>query len=450
VSKITVNDPVLTDNRLTSKLTVSNDLKKYLKTDTLFIEYDASISDDPSLLNLPLTATILPLAWLSGSDVYVGSLDQRFKASMDKLQEKFHKIYPLGKFTTIINTDKLVRNRVGEIDPEHRTALFFSGGVDSTYSLVSNLEHNPRLIMIWGIADFPYPERADHWEKTISIYTKQAHDLGLDIFFIKTNMSQILDNSRISHRFHRELYYGAVRSALQHTLMLLPISAPLSIGRFDRVLFPASDHIGITDQKLTPRASVPELDEMIVWADLDVKHDGYIVRNHKIFGAIAEYLKKEDLTINACVRSVLVDGKVNCSKCEKCLRTIAPLVLSGYDPNNLGFNVDESTFEQMKSLWLNRKLSGNNNHWRSLREAIPEEIKDDFYGSRKFFKWFRDYDFKSVEEIWFWLDLYMKIPYPLARQLDKVYRKFGIMIHDGPYNRDVERSRTQDSTDKNS
>ena len=444
MSKIIINDPLLKNNILTSKITVSNDLKKYIKADTLFIEYDSEVIAEQSLLNLPLTAAILPLAWLTGSDIYVGSLDKQFKVSMDKLQKKFHEIYPLGSFTTNIHADKLVQNNVGEIDINHRTALFFSGGVDSTYSLVTNLEKNPRMVMVWGIANFPFPEHADHWEKVISIYTDYANRKNLKINIIKTNMSQILDTFRISHRFHRELH-GDVRSAIQHTLMLVPISAPLSIGRFDRILFPASDHIGITDQKLTPRASIPELDEMIVWANLKVKHDGYIVRNQKIFGAISEYLKNENITINVCVNSVLVNGKVNCSQCEKCLRTIAPLVLSGYDPNNLGFNVDESTFEKMKSLWLDRKLSGNNNHWLSLREAIPEYIEDDIYGSREFFNWFRDYDFQSVKEIWFWLELYMRLPYPLAKQIDRVYRKFGIWIHDGPFNRTVERSRKLES-----
>ena len=435
MSKITINDPILTKNRLTSKVIVSKDLEKFIKTDNLFIEYDTDIDVDESLLNLPLTAALLPLAWLAGADVHVGSLDKRFKVSMDQLQQKFHEIYPLGQFITKIQVEELKENKVGEIDPKNRTGLFFSGGVDSTYSLITNLELNPRLIMIWGIADFPYPERADHWEKHISTCKSYAEKKNLEINIVKTNMSQIVDYHRIDHRFHRELYDGGLRYALQHTLMLLPIAAPLSIGRFDHVLFPASDHIGITDQKKTPRASVPELDEMIVWADLNVKHDGYIVRNHKIFGAIADYLKNEDLTINVCVRSVLVNGKVNCSQCEKCLRTIAPLVLSGFDPNKLGFTVDESTFETIRSLWSNRKLHGSNNHWVSLRDAIPDEIQDDFYGSKEFFEWFRNYDFRSVEKNWFWLDLYMNLPYQIAHYLDMVYYKLGIKIHDGPYNR---------------
>ena len=216
----------------------------------------------------------------------------------------------------------------------------------------------------------------------------------------------------------------------------MPATAPLSIGRFDRVLIAASSHLGALNQVDKPRATVPELDEMIQWADVQVKHDGYMEKADKIFGAIAEYLEEEPLTLRVCKRSRLLNGEVNDSTCEKCLRTIAPLVLLGHDPNKMGFHVDESTFPDLKQFWLKMKTPGSSRDWRKLQALIPEVIEKDLYGSREFFEWFRDFDFKSTEYNWFYTDLYMSLPYKLARLLDKYYQRKNIDVHKGPYRRD--------------
>jgi hypothetical protein len=83
----------------------------------------------------------LPLAWLTGSDIYVEELDRAFKESMDELQQVFKKMYPMAPYATKINTQVLAQNRIGPVDPTERTSLLFSGGVDSTYSLITNLHH---------------------------------------------------------------------------------------------------------------------------------------------------------------------------------------------------------------------------------------------------------------------------------------------------------------------
>jgi hypothetical protein len=84
---------------------------------------------------------------------------------MEKLHKFFKEMFPKIPTTTEIITEKLVENKIEAKDPDRRTGLLFSGGVDSYYSLINNIHHNPQLITLWGVDDFPYPERADHWEK---------------------------------------------------------------------------------------------------------------------------------------------------------------------------------------------------------------------------------------------------------------------------------------------
>ena len=433
---IYIEKPVFSGRKLRSKVSISDDLSKFLKNKELFIEYDTEINANESIFNIPLTATILPLAWLTGSDIHVGDLDKRFQESMEQLKDAFKIMYPKVAFSKI-QAEETVENSSGKIDPTKRTGLLFSGGVDSMYSLITNIEHNPKLVMIWGVDNFPYPERRDHWEKTLSIYREYAETKGLEFYLIKTNVSQILNDRLIEHRFHREIYDGDIRDALQHSLILLPIAAPLSINRFDRFLIAASAayHPDSPEKPSHPRAARPWTDEKIAWADITVKHDGFIDRNDKI-RKLVEYHERDNMTLRVCLRSKLVDDCLNDNVCEKCLRTIAALSLAGYDPNKCGFKVDESTFSTMRYRWEKNQPSSARGQWRHIQETIPTVIEHDIQGSREFFEWLREYDFESSQKNYFYRDLYTAIPYGVSKYLDKVYRKFRISIHGSPDKRE--------------
>jgi hypothetical protein len=433
LENIIIEEPELKGNRLSSKVSVPNSFEKYLKEKELFIEYNTEINADEDILNIPLTATILPLAWLTGVNVNVGKIDRTFKESMDSLQKEFTKTYPLIKFSTEIIADKLIENKIGKIDQEKRTGLLFSGGVDSFYSLINNLQKKPKLIILWGSDNFPYPEHSDHWEKTISIYQDFAERKKLELNVLKTNISQILDGLKITHKFHKELYNGGVRSALQHSLVLIPATAPLSIGRFNKIIIAASGSPPYNTLK--PRAARPWFDEKIIWADLKVETHGCIPRKDKIF-SLAEYMKEDNITLRVCLSSKLVDGLINDCSCPKCYLQIAHLIIAGADPNECGFKVEESTFARMKAFLISKKSLRLNQKWYEIQKIARNGVDFEVPGSREFFKWLQDFDLRSGEINWFYTDLYMSLPYVLAKNLDRVYYRMGINIHEEPYIRE--------------
>jgi len=428
-----IHDSRLVGRTLTSRISVPRGLRKYFKSRVLFAGYDADILADRSILNIPLLAAVLPFAWLTGSDIYVDELDRTFKESMDELKQMYGKMYPRTRFTTRINADVLVDNNINIADPSERSALLFSGGVDSTFSLITNMSLKPRLIMIWGVNRVPYPWHREHWEKTISEYSEFAGRHGLALHVIKTNITRICDEWRIAHDFHELLYDGGFRARLQHSLVLLPLAAPLSFGRFDQLLIAAS--LDPTDpQSRAPRAwgHQPSMDEKIVWSRLKVKHDGYIPRIEKITGAMKEYLKNDGLTLRVCFEGMLKDDKLNCGACEKCSRTILSLVLAGIDPNKCGFKVDESTFQSIRHM-IERKITPAQaeTYWMPMQKKIPQMRNYDLCGSKEFFKWFEGLDFKSIrKDVWRYRDLYILLPYTISRVLNLFYQKIGIDVHD--------------------
>jgi hypothetical protein len=431
---LVIGDAVLEGRRLSGSVTVPRRLRKYFRSLDFFAIYDEDINADASILNIPLLATVLPFAWLVGVDVYVSSLDKTFKASMDQLQHEFKKYYPLIPLTTHIYTDRLVENR-GDVDAQWRHALLFSGGVDSTYTLLTHLDRKPRLIMFWGVDDYPYPENAAQWQAIIATYAQFAQRLGLPYHVIKTNNSVILDDRRISHDFHQSLYDGWFRLVLQHTFVLIPLTAPLSLERFDRLFISGGTPHQPEDRGL-PHPSRPETDEKFVWADLTVTHVGDVYREEKIRGPIKEYAQQDVLPLKVCIRK-LDRPQLNDSTCTKCLSTIASLTLTGIDPNQCGFQVDANTWIRFKeylehdlvheTFWAGQAFT----HFLALQKSLPDDIDHDFYGSKALFAWFRDFDLTVKEkDVWFYRDLYHRLPYPLANILNKVYVLGGIRIHD--------------------
>jgi hypothetical protein len=288
--------------------------------------------------------------------------------------------------------------------------------------------------MLWGIDDYPYPQHSAHWAKAVSTYSAFAERLRVTLHLIQTNISQILHDRRIEHDFHKLIYDGTLRARLQHSLILLPLAAPLSIGRFDRLLIAASNN-PVHPYLHAPRAwaSNPCLDEKIVWATLRVTHDGYIPRIAKITGAIKEYVKKDVLTLRVCTRSRLERGYLNCCSCEKCFRTILTLIVAGIDPNDCGFAVDHSTFQTIRTFLETEGLDAQSieTEWRPITQLLHDRGDIEFNGSKDFFHWFRNVDLNSAKkDVWLYRDIYHTLPYPLSNVLDKVYSAIGIRIHD--------------------
>ncbi|MCW4038843.1 MAG: hypothetical protein NWF13_08940, partial [Candidatus Bathyarchaeota archaeon] len=226
------------------------------------------------------------------------------------------------------------------------------------------------------------------------------------------------------------LYDGWFRILLQHTFVLLPLAAPLSMDRFDHLLI-SGDSPPTLEVHPTP-PNRPETNEKFVWATLQVHHVGDIYR-HKKIEAVKNHLQMGDIKLKVCLRK-LDKPQLNDSTCVKCLSTIADLTLAGIDGNKCGFQVNEATWTRFREYLthdLEQETFGSGRGFLRMQQTLPNPIEQDFYGSRAFFDWFRGFDFQSKEkDVWRYRDLYHSLPYPLAKILNKLYLLAGIRIRD--------------------
>jgi len=183
-------------------------------------------------------------------------------------------------------------------------ALFFSGGVDSCYSLVEAQPRLSALITLVGV-DIPLSDTVAT-ARLEATSRDVAERKGLESIVIETNVAQVFHPyvSWIEH-------HGSALAAIGHMLS----------HRIDRILIAASDSEARWN---LPWGSHPALDPLLGSSHLAVEHHGLVPR----FDKIATVARDADLlnilrVCNKCGH--------NCGQCYKCAFVMRALEVLGLD-----------------------------------------------------------------------------------------------------------------------
>jgi hypothetical protein len=401
-------------------------LNKYVDDNNFFSKYDVKIVNNQSILDIPALSIILPFAWIMDADVHVKKLDKTFYESMVGLKQEYEKLYPRAPFNTKLIVEELVEN---DCIPD-KTALLFSGGLDSTYSFYVNNKKKPRLVMIFGVADIS-TSNLSFQELLKQKYSDFASQENVKINFIRTNALKILDKKRIDHLWwkfkglHQGDFWGGIGYALGHICQV----APLSINRFNHLLVAASrENSNLKSIRAQPHASSHITDEKIKWANLQVSYDGSINRPEKI-KILKKCLHNKRIQLRVCwsrPEHFPSSDDINCSKCEKCLRTIVSLLIEGANPNEYGFSVNNSTLNRLKTAFEQKKipLSHIKLCWKPLQRLAKNKIDENLCDSKNFFEWFRKSDLEALaasSHASILFTLYHKCPYTFSKSIREVF-----------------------------
>lgn len=184
-----------------------------------------------------------------------------------------------------------------EVPAAPATALFFSGGIDSFYSLV----RHPGIGVLVFIAGFDIrlANRAA-WEALVRSWRELAAEQGLRFIMLATNLRDhpVLGQMRWAR------YHGAVLAAASHLLR----------DAASRWLISASYHVS----NLMPWGSHPALDHLWSGAGVELVHYGAEVwRAEKLVAMTDVPIVHRRLRV--CYDDPRAEG--NCGRCEKCVRT---------------------------------------------------------------------------------------------------------------------------------
>jgi hypothetical protein len=188
----------------------------------------------------------------------------------------------------------------------HRVGSFFSGGLDSFYTLLKHRDTITDLIHIYG---FQRQSRdVSLRQRTSDLVHRVAAQFGKNVIEIESDYRAFL----APYVSHTLLAHGASLATVGHLL------GP----DFKRIYIAASYH----QDDLFPWGSHPDLDPLWSTESLDVVHDGCdATRVDK-----ARLVAQSDLamqSLRVCHKNSREN--LNCGRCEKCIRTMINLAAVG-------------------------------------------------------------------------------------------------------------------------
>jgi hypothetical protein len=228
------------------------------------------------------------------------------------------------------------------------TAVFFSGGVDSFYSATQDATYN----YLVNVENFDAPATATSFAQAARNRVIQvAKAVGSIPVTVRTNI-----NEHPSFQIHKFAdTHGAILAAIGH--LLTPHIGSIKISPS---LHSANTPVFGSNYRLDP-----------LWSSKSLQifnGDPTISRQARI-SSIAD-LKVVQENLRVCVRSSSADR--NCSRCEKCIRTMLDLHLVGKLEQ---FKIFDQSIPIWEAMDLVSRVSITGHYYRVLEEGVEPQLE---------------------------------------------------------------------------
>ncbi len=306
----------------------------------VWFEFDSTMADRLSLSGNPWLAAMLPLALARHEPLELEApVDPLLLEHAQALQGLWTSWYPA------LSPIPIAAERGAAVEPfGDKTAAFFSGGVDSFYTVLHSQAEDPgaidELIFVRG-ADILLDNQTAY-ETAVATARDAAQELGLPLLLASTNLRST--RYRMVHwdQMGSGPLLGAIGLALESRYRRLLISSTWS----GEALHPAGSHPETDPLFSTERTSFVHYGD---WADRIPK---------------TEYISQYQVALDhlrVCWESPRGD---NCGHCLKCLRTM--VVLEVIDKLRLSrtFPAKVVDVDLIRRQYLGRE-------WRYFRYLIP-------------------------------------------------------------------------------
>lgn len=364
-----LNEIVINQNgRVEYDYTIPYCVRKFISSRKFFVEYsdDIALKNVPeAILTVPFIANMLTIAMITGCSIKVKKCDKAFFEAIKEIEDVYRKMYPYLKLTFDVAADEVVDCSY-EIS-ESKT-LFFTGGLDATSALARVYEKDVTLVNIWG-GDVALSDKETHDD--LSKYLSQIKKfLGLKYLFIKSNCREMFNEKNISKLTAIKLrpkHNHGWWASIAHVLAMVSLLAPYAYDKRIGINMLASSY---TRNGTVFDANNEEMLAAIKFGSCKmVSIDSNLQRTDKAKNII-RFSKEHNFPVQLKVCWFRKAGK-NCSSCEKCYRTILDIVVSGGNPNDFGFKVDDNTYLEMQKYLLRNYV--NPEYWKEIQERFIEE-----------------------------------------------------------------------------
>ena len=324
--------------------------------------YDTDINEVPeSILAIPLLANVLPISWFAGFDILVPQLDRVYAEQMGKIKALYQKYYPQLQS---VDSNLIVGTLVDNQYKTDKNGLLFSGGVDAYTSFLRHRDPRLDLITIHG-ADIDLEDQAQ-FERLRGFNDAEALLAPHRKLYVKANIRTFYTH-KVDFLLPNLGWWGKI----QYGMSLLALTAPYAFIHGYRSVYIASTRS--VHMEFLPWGSMPEVDDLVGWGNTYCKHDAFELSRHQKMEYIVQKFKEsgEHAGLRVCYSED--NTALNCSRCEKCLRTIFNIMILGDDPNSYGFEADQGVYDRLKGKLNNGfQTSGILNYWKELHQLAKD------------------------------------------------------------------------------
>lgn len=248
-----------------------------------------------------IAAALLPAMKLGQVMQVAGTASPQFLRALPTIQQIFHCWDPHLKVVPV----RVESESITHFPGTRGVACFFSGGVDSFYTVLKHLDEIDTLIFVGGF-DIAYVDQDIQADVARSL-GEAATELGKSLIQVKTNIRAFLDPY-----LSWDLAFGAAAA-----------SVALTLGPFFRQVYIASSY---TYANLIPCGSHPLVDPLWSTEDMKLVHDGNEATRVQKIASIAP----SDTALRHLRICLSNRGRaMNCGRCRKCLSAMMGLRLAG-------------------------------------------------------------------------------------------------------------------------
>ncbi|MBD1913761.1 MULTISPECIES: hypothetical protein [unclassified Leptolyngbya] len=263
-----------------------------------------------------LVAAAIPAMYFGEQRVFVeGAVCPTLKYGMQSAFQWLHHWYGIGNPQIRIEAD--VQHSVEPVS-HHRTASFFTGGVDSWSNLILNhLSYPPDhpgfiqdCFLVYGVQRV----KRHNFERAVKEFKQLEAAAQVRFIPVYTNIySHIIDRDT-RYKFWQEAYNGPALIAIAHAFA----------NRYSAVSIASGNDI----PNLVPLGTHPLLDPYLSSHRLRITHDG-ITHSRLDKTRLITDCDVALQNLRVCDMPDIPSDRQNCGQCEKCVRTTVTLEALG-------------------------------------------------------------------------------------------------------------------------
>ncbi len=310
------------------------ELSGYIDNHRLWFRFPNFLPIDTESANSFMIAALLPAMLLKETI----EIDPKYTVSALLYEKIFDAQIIFNTWNPLFNRINIDASTTIQKEGNDHNGVFFSGGIDATYSLLKHQQELDYLILING---FDFNIEQPVWEKIIKQNERFADFMGKQLIPVETNYKTFNSRFRIS----RETSFGCCMASIAQALKL------------KKVLVSS----GETYRSLVPIGVYPLLDPLWSSEFTRIFHIGLEanrVQKVKFIASIPEAIEN----LHVCWEN----PDRNCGHCTKCLGSYIALELN---------NLQGIKYEQPPKLEDFLKIPVSNEHYYHVLMLILQQAK---------------------------------------------------------------------------